>query len=202
MSSFFRFLLSTTLRGLFIFLPVALIVLLLGELMDSVVGLGGLIADTIGLDVGEKPEHPALLAILLIVAFSFLIGLLTLIHLSRNAGLWVEKTILRPIPGYRGIKGLITALGGATEVESFQPALLTTASGDEEIVFQIEAVDAERTAVLVPFSPTPMAGTIRIVQTSRLKPIEGGLSKTIDVLSQWGVGTAGLLKADVGQETA
>lgn len=199
MSSLIRFLLSTTLRGLFIILPVALIVIILSELMDAAVGLGGLIADTVGLDFGETPASPVLLAIFVIVAASFIVGLLTLVHLSRAAGSWVENNLLFPIPGYRPIKGLIMALSGSEQVESFQPALLTNSEGDEEIVFRIEEVDAERTAVLVPFVPTPMAGNLRIVQTNRLRMLDANLSETIDVLSQWGHGSAGLLAPRVSK---
>ena len=193
MSSILRFLSSTTIRGLFIFLPIVIIVMVLGELLDLVVALAQPIVDLTGIDVGESPTFPAILAILIIALVSFFIGLLTLIKLSRSAGLWTESRILMPIPGYQAIKHLLSALGGTSQVQSFKPALLKTGDDEEEIVFLIEELDDGRSTVLVPFAPTPMAGHVLIVKSNRLTPLDASLGQVFDVLSQWGMGSSKLL---------
>ena len=193
MSSILRFLSSTTIRGLFIFLPVVIIALLLGELLDLVVALAAPIVDLAGIDVGEKPAFPVILAILIIALVSFLIGLLTLVGPSRSAGLWLESRILMPIPGYQAIKHLLAALGGTSQARSFKPALLKTGDHAEEIVFLIEDLNDGRSTVLVPFAPTPMAGQVRIVSSSRLTLLDASLGQVFDVLSQWGMGARKIL---------
>jgi uncharacterized membrane protein len=195
MSSTLRFLSSTTIRGLFIFLPIIIIVLLLGELLDLVVALATPIVDTTGIDVGENPSFPALLAIVIIGLVSFFVGLLSLLRISQSTGQWLEARLLIPIPGYLAIKNLLAAFRGSEQVESFKPALLKTTDDQEDIVFLIEEHAAGRSTVLVPFAPTPMAGHVRIVRSDRLTLLDASLGQVFDVLSQWGVGSSKVLES-------
>ncbi len=189
----FRFLTSTAVRGLFIILPVALIIMLLGEMVDMTIAFAAPIADFLDIDPGENPLFSGIIAFLLIALVSLLVGLLTLIKLSRTAGGWVERRLLHPIPGYLAIKRLLNALAGNDQVESFQPMLLSSGEDEEEIVFLIEELGNDRAAVLIPFAPTPMAGNVRFVPMARLKPLDAGLGQVFDVLAQWGVGSSKLL---------
>ena len=189
--SMFRFLTSSTLRGLFIILPVALIIMLLGEILDLAVALVTPLADFLG--IGENPAFPGIIALLLIALVSFLVGLLALVRHSRTAGSWIEQRLLHPIPGYQAIKSLLNALVGNEQVKSFQPRLLATGGDQEEIVFLIEELGDDRAAVLIPFAPTPMAGNVRFVSKARLRPLDAGLGQVFDVLAQWGVGSSKLL---------
>ena len=70
-----EFLKTTTLGGLFILLPLLLLFLLLSEVMDLLVGIATPIADLFPQGTFDEAKFPVILALLLLIGTSFLIGL-------------------------------------------------------------------------------------------------------------------------------
>ena len=133
------------------------------------------------------------MAVLLIVGVSFLFGLLMLAGPGRAAGLWIERKVLLPLPGYRVIKSLTRSLGSAEGEGSFKPALLRSDDGSREIIYVIEDHGNGQVTVMIPWTPTPMAGTVRIVDRKRIEPLNASLADVTKVLGHWGVGSRELL---------
>jgi uncharacterized membrane protein len=189
------FLKSTILGGLFVLLPVILIYLLLSEVMDIAIVFATPIADLFPEGTFDPVSAPALLAITIIVGTSFLLGLLMLSGVGRSVGRWLESKLLDPLPGYRVIKSLTQSLGSASDGEAFKPVLLSSASGGEqEFAYLIEDHGDGRATVMVPWAPTPMAGSVRIVSRDRLQPLDASLADVTRVLGHWGAGAKDLLR--------
>jgi len=187
------FLKATIVGGLFVLLPVVLIYLLLAEVMDLAVTLATPIADLFPAGTFDKLTSPTLVAVLLIIGVSLVFGLLMLAGPGRALGLWIERKVLLPLPGYSAIRSLTRSLGNVAEGEAFKPALLRSDDGSREIVYLIEDLADGHAAVMIPWTPTAMAGNLKIVERRRIESLNASLADVTKVLGHWGVGSRGLL---------
>ena len=188
-----EFLKATILGGLFVLLPVVLIYLILAEVMQLAVTLATPIADLFPEGTFDRVTSPTVVAVLLIVGVSFVLGLLMLAGPGRAVGRWIEHKALLPLPGYRVIKSLTRSLGNAEGVESFKPALLRSGDGSREIIYVIEDHGDGQVTAMIPWTPTAMAGNIKIVDRTRIEPLNASLADVTRVLGHWGVGSRELL---------
>ena len=193
MKNILNFLKTTILGGLFVLLPIILIYLALAETLDILVLLASPIADLFFPGHFEEAKFPVLTALVLLVLISFILGLIMLSDLGRRFGNWIEKIILGKVPGYNAIKSLTKGFASSQENSSFKPALLKSADGEKEFVYIVEEHDDGNLTIMVPWSPTPFAGSIKIEPKDRVEPLSVNMAKLTEVLSQWGIGTKNLL---------
>ena len=189
------FLKAMILGGLFVLLPVVLIYLILAEVLQLAVVVATPIADLFPTGTFDKVASPELVAILLIIAVSFVLGLLMLAGPGRALGLWIERKLLLPLPGYQVIKTLTRSMGNLDQTDTFKPGLLRVDDSTREIIYLIEDHGNGRVTVMVPWAPTPMAGTVKIVDRDRIEPLNASLADTTRVLGHWGFGLQELLEA-------
>ena len=106
MKKFGKFLKTTIIGGFFVLLPVVVVLLLLSLAVATVItaidplmeilpikGVGGLALTTLA-------------AILLLLVFCFLTGLLVQMRIGRLGKEWVERLLLERLPGYIMFKNL------------------------------------------------------------------------------------------------
>src|SRR4051812_10586229 len=97
------FLKTTTLGGLFVVLPIAVVLLLSGKV---VMGVHGLAQALVGKIVGQHSEaahFPVVFSVLLVIAISFAFGLAMI---SRR-GQAFERILLFRVPGYAIARGIV-----------------------------------------------------------------------------------------------
>ena len=187
---------AATLGGLFILLPVVLIVRLLAEAMDLAVAVATPIADLFPQGTLDDSKFPRLLAVGLIVVTAFVLSLLARCKPGRWMGLWIERGLLLPLPGYRAIKSLTRSLGNPEQAEGFKPALLVSADGQKELAYLIEDHGDGQATVMLPWAPTPLSGSVRIVRREHITALDASLGDVTRVLSHWGAGAEELLKSE------
>jgi uncharacterized membrane protein len=195
MSRLVAFLTTTTVSGLFVLLPVALVYLLLGETMGIAVAVATPIADLFPGLVGDNPRFPSFLAVALILATSFALGVVMLAGGARRVGTAFERRVLMPLPGYAAIKQLTRSMAGDDGAETaFKPALLVSPTGQKELAYWIEEHADSTVTVMVPWAPNPMAGSVRIVPREQVQLLDVRFADLTAVLSYWGVGSRALLE--------
>ena len=101
-----EFLKTTALGGLFVLLPVLLLYLLLSEALTLIIALAIPLADLFPKGTFDQIKFPVLMALILIVGLSFLIGLALRSGTGRRLGNWIERATLRRLPLYNAIKNL------------------------------------------------------------------------------------------------
>jgi uncharacterized membrane protein len=188
-----NFLKTTLSGGLFILLPLVLFYLLMDQIIDLLVVLATPIADLFPSGSFDKVELPGVIAVILLVAASFLFGLALRSETLRRFGHWLEHTLFGKLPLYSAIKRLSRGIIGAKEDGVFKPAVMRSADGDREIVYLIEEDGKGQATVLVPWAPASFAGSLKIISRDRIKLLDSNLGDTSRVLSHWGVGTFELL---------
>jgi uncharacterized membrane protein len=190
LAGFFK---TTIIGGLFMLLPVLLLYMLLAEILQLVVALATPLADLLPKGMVETANAPVIIALILIVAASFLFGLaLRSASLSR-IGEWIDTSLLSRLPAYTVFKNLTKSFA-RKDMVAFKPGLLTSAEGCKEIVYVIEEHDSELLTVLVPWAPTAFSGPVKIVKKERVELLNANLGEVSRVLSLWGMGTRDLMK--------
>jgi uncharacterized membrane protein len=185
MKALTQFLKVTLVGGLLVVLPVWLALLLLLKAIKSALQLLQPIAKM----VPQQFVHHDVVALCLLIAICFAVGLLTRTRFGQQIGDWLDERLLGRIPGFRLIRGMIRQFAGKKGEQSFQPALVEI---EEALVpgFIVEKHADGQFTVFVSSSPAPMAGSIYILQPERVHPVDVPLHKAIVCVTKWGAGAA------------
>ena len=193
MKTIMDFLKATAAGGFFVLLPIVLLYLILAEMLELVVALATPIADLFPKGTFDEAQFPVLLAIILILGASFLIGLVMYSQVGRSFGSWVERFFLGRLPMYKALKRLTRGFGQVQGGKAFKPAMLKSTQGEQEIVYVIEEHNDGQMTILVPRAPAAFTGPIKIVSKDAIEMIDANLGDVSKVLSHWGVGVGELL---------
>jgi uncharacterized membrane protein len=183
-----KFVKTALFGGLGILLPILLLVIVLKEFVELLIGLATPIADLLPEKLIESIPQTEVLAVLLIVAASLVLGVLSMVPMVRAAGEAFEQKILSKVPVYLPLKSLLQALLGSDQAERFQPAFVGNDDGSLEPCYIVEDVGRPRLFVLVPWTPASFAGSLKLVPRERVHPIELTFDEFSLAIGHFGVG--------------
>jgi len=135
---------------------------------------------------------PGVVAALLIVAASIVVGIAAMPSAIRLLGHKIEKNILYPIPMYKMLKIISSSLVQA-ETSGVRPALIKDGNGGGDPCYVMEEHGNGLATVLVPWSPASFAGGIKVVATSQLQYLNCTIDEYSRSISLMGVGVADCL---------
>ena len=193
MKKIVEFFKTTIVGGLFVLLPVILVYLALSEVIGVLIAMATPIADLFFPGKFEEAEFPVLVALALLIGISFVLGVIMLSDTGRRFGNWIERIILGRLPAYNAIKSLTKGFAGSQEESSFKPALLKSDDGNKEFAYIVEDHGDGNLTVMLPWAPTPFAGSVKIVPQDRVEPLTVGMGQLTETLSHWGIGAKDLL---------
>jgi len=181
---------KTTLGGgFFVLLPLLISYILFGELLEAVVGLATPIADLFPAGYFDEVSFPVVIAVMLIVIVSFLLGIAMRQEVFRKLGNWIERNTVGRLALYQAIKSLSSRLAAIDEGERFRPALVVGPNDHRELAYLVEQLGSGRAMVMLPRAPTPMAGSLKVVPMDCVELLDISLSEFTMVISHWGVGS-------------
>ncbi|HZF35074.1 MAG TPA: hypothetical protein VE914_14855 [Candidatus Angelobacter sp.] len=192
MTGVVRFIKATLIGGFFVVLPVVLLYLLALKALQLAVKISTPIAAMVPAELSPV-KSPLLIAAILIIGASFLVGLAMYSRAARRCGQWLEARTLQRLALYKFVKGLEGAVGGADDA-GFRPALLTLPNGAKAFVLIIEEHGDDAATVFLPSAPTPTVGTVQIAARNQLQILNLKGRDMLQVLSHWGIGARGLLE--------
>jgi len=190
----FRFLKNALVRGLVILIPLVLVYLTLRELFEAMIGLATPIADLMPAGWIRKDDPEGIIAILLILVVTLTLGLLWSARPTRRAAEWFEARSLNHVPLYRIMKSLVGALLDVEDEESFKPAVWCHDDGSLEPVFIIGEHGADMLVVMQPWTPTPFAGSIKLVPRDQVDLVPVSLDEYSLALTHFGLGLSEALE--------
>ena len=203
MRKIMSFIKTTALGGILVFLPLLLFYLMFAKTLQLVVALATPIADLFPKTMMEHLNFPVLVALVLIFGVSFLLGLAVRLEAGRSLGGWIERNTLQRFPLYNTLKSLTASMVDMEQSGLFRPALLVSPNGDREIAYLVEEHKDGLATIMLPWAPTPMAGSVKIVRRERLEILDAGFGDVTQVLSNWGFGVRDLVgegKSGTGKE--
>lgn len=187
------FLKATTLGGLFVLLPVVVVFGLLAKTVLGVRDTAHAIMVKFTGQHSEADQFPLLVAVLIVVAVSFFLGLIMVTKRGKASGRWIERTLLFGMPGYMAIRALIGGFSRPEEEGSMKAGLMTVDPGIQCLVLITENHGNDLLTIYIPGSPNPASGSVQIVRSELVMPLRVKINDVAGALQQWGVGTAKLL---------
>ena len=187
------FLKTTTLGGLFVVLPLLVVLGLLAKLVMGVHAVALSVMAKLTGEGSEAAHFPILFAILIVVGISFAFGLALTSRRGQATGSWVERTILFHIPGYSALRAILGGLADGSKEGVVKSGLLTVDPGIECFVLVIEDHGGNHLTVYIPGSPNPGSGSVQVVQRHLVRMLNVRMTDITGVLHQFGMGSAKVL---------
>ena len=182
-----QFIKSRVLAGLYVLLPIMLLWIGLREIGGLLAEMAEPIADMFPRKYFDGLRWPGMVAALLIIGASFVIGIAAMLSAAELLGQKIEKTILFRIPMYRMLKIISSSLV-KSETSDMKPAIIKSADGGGEPCFVMEKHDTGLATVLLPWSPASFAGSIKVVPKSQLEYLNCSVDEFSRSLSFMGIG--------------
>jgi uncharacterized membrane protein len=180
--------------GFFAVLPVILVYLLVGQLLDMMMVLTVPILDFLP-EGGAFDLDAQVLAVVLLLALLFLIGLAALTGPGQRLGDWVERTALSKVPLYDMFRNLASRLGGDEKLSHFKPALVRTWGNMQTFAFVVEEHANGDYTIFIPIAPTPSVGYVSIIGPDDVRLLDVPASKALSAVLSWGHGAAEAVQA-------
>ena len=187
-----QFIKSRLLTGLYVLLPLMLLWIGLREIGGLLADMAEPIADMFPSKYFDDLRWPGVVAALLIIAASIVIGLAAMLSALELLGQKIEKSILNKIPMYKMLKIISSSLVQA-ESSDVTAAIIKDDDGGGDPCYVIEEHDTGLVTVLLPWSPASFAGSIKVVPRSRLEYLNCTVDEYSRSISFMGVGIADCL---------
>jgi uncharacterized membrane protein len=177
------FLRQTLLGGLFVVLPVTVILLLLARAVASIRAA----MEPFAAALPFEALFPGIWAVLALVLLSFLAGLILQLRLVRGFTAKVGHWLAERFPFLAFVRRFEESLLGKTADLPIKPALVEI---EEALVpaFVVEELADGRCVVFVPAVPNPMQGAVYILTRERVHLIDASVRQVARCVSHWGVG--------------
>ena len=187
-----QFIKSRILTGLYVLLPLMLLWIGFREIGGLLASMAEPIADMFPSRYFDDLRWPGVVAALLIIAASLVIGIAAMLSTMKLLGQKIEKHILFPIPMYKMLKIISSSLVQA-ETSDVMPAIIKDGNGGGEPCYVMEVHDSGLATVLLPWSPASFAGSIKVVRISQLEYLNCSIDEFSRSISFMGIGIADCL---------
>lgn len=182
-----QFLKSSLLTGLYVLLPLMLLWLGLREIGGLLAQMAEPIADMFPSRYFDDLKWPGVVAAVLIVAASIVVGILAKLSFVAKLAGHFETRVLYRVPMYRMLKIISSSLV-KPEKSEVRPAIVKDDAGGGDPCYVMEQHDSGMATVLLPWSPASFAGSIKVVPMSRLEYLECSVDEYSRSISLMGVG--------------
>lgn len=182
MKAIWKFISNTLVGGLLVLLPAYLAILLI---VKGIKGLTQLVKPIVNLlPVGV--EHHAIVALLIVVLASFVVGLAVRTWPGRPLGRWLDKGVLDRIPGYTFLRSLLGRTFGDKSAE-FRVAFIEF-DDNTALGYVVEEHEDGNYTVFMPSSPTPFSGTVLLMPPQRVHIVDVPFTQAFSSMAKWGTG--------------
>jgi uncharacterized membrane protein len=187
MRTFIEFLKTTIIGGLFVLLPVVAVLLLISLAVATVVKALTPLMEILPIKGVGGLAVTSLAAILLLLVFCFLTGLLVQMRIGRLGKEWVERWLLERLPGYIMFKNLSRRIAGKEGIE-FAPGLMDLYGSEARAVgFIVEEHENGTFTIFIPLSPMATVGQVFILPGSQVQKLDVKFVDVVSSLTQWGM---------------
>lgn len=184
----FKFLRTTLVGGFLFLLPIAIIVFFAAKIISAARNVLEPVSRKIPFEPVAGVSAAAVLAVVALVAVSFLAGVLAKTEPARLITRQLEEKLLGRIPAYGLIRSMSSELAGQDEAQKYPVVLVSFDDARQLAIKMGETAGGREVIVFVPDSPTPQTGAVMIVEARRITLTDMPVSKAFVVLSSRGMG--------------
>jgi uncharacterized membrane protein len=193
MKTLFQFFKTTILGGLCVLSPIAACAYLMVEIVKVAMNIMDEAVQHLPVERLGGTAMVPLLAVGFVLALSFLLGLIVRTTIGRNLGGWMERSLLRLIPGYDIFKTLAVQLAGRKDETRGSPVLVRMGAS-RQVGFLMEENPTGELTVFVPASPVLSLGAIHIVEADRVERVNASMVQVVNCLTGMGIGSSPLTR--------
>jgi uncharacterized membrane protein len=187
MRAFIEFLKTTIIGGFFVLLPVVVVLFLISLAVATVVTALTPLMEVLPIKGMVGIAVTTLAAILILLVFCFLTGLLVQMRIGRLGKERVERFLLERLPGYIMFKNLTRRIAGEEGIE-FAPGLMDLYGSEARALgFIIEEHENGTFTIFVPLSPMATVGQVFILPGSQVQKLGVKFVDVVNSLTQWGM---------------
>lgn len=189
----FNFLKTTLLGGIVFLLPLALLGMVVGKVVEVMNILAETIDQWIPIDSFLHVIAVNLIALIIVLFACFFAGLATKSIIGKKLFQFLESK-LSILPGYAIFKARLTGnLGSEVDKQAMKPVLVKFQE-HSKIGFQVEEITDDKILVFLPGAPDPWSGTLVIVKKSQVNALQLETLEVMAVFERLGRGATQVLK--------
>jgi len=194
------FIKTTLIGGLFFVIPIVLVLLIIGKILEIFRKLVTPIADIIPLETIGGITLSGIIALLVLLLLCFIAGLFANTKKANDLKNWIEATILSNIPGYTLLKGMTESAIGV-DSENLKDVILVDIEEVWQIGFLMDEIDDELSSVYIPGAPNPMSGDVFLVKNERLKKLDLPELSAMKIYKKMGLDAKQILKGEINHSS-
>lgn len=187
MKSILKFINKTLRGGIFLIIPILLVILLLAKALGIIMPLAENI-NSLLFPHEDSLNIALLISISIIVLACFLAGLAAYSFIGTAIVTWIENNILSMFPAYQLMKNSYKASLDISSTKKL-PVVLVPADG-WVIAFLVEELENDYKLVFIPGAPNPWEGGLSIFKTEQIRETNLSQKDAVAILRKTGIDTA------------
>lgn len=188
-----KFVTATIVGGLLFLIPIAIVLVVLGQALTFAHKLAQPIA-TYFPDSGIAGVGAAtLIAVLLLLLVSFGAGLFANTATGKRIMQWFEDSLFGRLPQYQMMKSMMLGMAQLENDGAISPILVNVEDA-WQIGYQLESIDDEWVVAFLPQAPTPMSGNLMYLPRNRVRPLNITMVQATGLIKRMGVGSGKALR--------
>ena len=193
MKAFLQFIRTTFVGGILFLVPIAALAIILGKALALAHKIGDPLAAHLPPEAGFGLRMPLLLAVGVLIIFSFLAGIFARTVFAGKITHRLEATLLSKVPGYALLKSTGASMLGAEGVSAY-PVVLVRFGESSQLGLRTDVLPNGRVVVFIPGTPDPQTGEVHIVAADQVQLTGLPLATAMQLLKNYGAGTGALLR--------
>lgn len=190
MSFLLEFVRKTLIGGVVFLLPLGIVIIVLGELMDAVNGLGDEIGETF-FPNSEGDFFPIVITAGVIIAMAFIAGLVATTAMGEKANSKFELFAQSAIPGYAVVRQAVTEVsGGSPQVDSEIAVRIVKVDLGTMSCFGylVDQLSNGEQVVFLPGAPSVFKGRVIVVKPDQIEETSLESTTLMNAMQQLGHG--------------
>ena len=183
---------ATLIGGLAFLLPLVVVLAILGKAM----AFSAHLMEPVIKHIPPSPLTASIVgaaSLVALIVVSLAAGLVARTRLARRVVKQLEDTVLGGIPQYQFAKSAASSFTQLEQSEGLEPVLVSIEDG-WQLGYQIEVLHDGWVAVMLPQSPTPMAGNVMYFSADRIRKLDITMMQAMSIVKRLGAGSADALK--------
>ena len=186
-----KFAYTTLLGGVVVIMPAVILTMVFIWLFNLILDLVQPLADLVSLGTNLTGIVASLIAIGIILMVCFLVGLFVKTRVGNFLHEFVEREVLKRIPGYRVLREIIQHFVGESDLPFSSVVLISPfGTGAWMTGFVTDNSNKNFVTVFVPTGPNPTSGNIYHVKRSEVVNVEASVEDGMQTVIGCGVGSS------------
>ena len=180
-----RFIQNTIIGGIFFLVPVVVATAILSKALKITRAISVPLSEALGADSVKDVVFVKFLTVFCLVGFCFLAGLFSTTIWGKKLFKFLDVFLQKFIPGYTYLKNMTAEFDTNQAASSLKPILIRL-NDKSQIAFEVERTASEQVIIFVPGSPDPRSGTVVLIDSDRVTPLNASFSSVSSTLKRFG----------------